>query len=571
MLKEGTFVRKKYINLLICAILGWIVAILGGMVDSVIAGLFLDSNAVSAVGLITPLGSIILSLGQFISIGCSLMYSINLGASDVEGSKKIAGMGLLVSIILGILMSISLIVFKNPILKFYGCSGELYEYASQYYNPLVFMALIQPTMWTVYNLVTYDGDAKLILIIDILMAASNAALSLLFVQTKGIVGLAIGTTLSYLIGLLLTIPHFFSKSNSIHFKLYFSIKDLFQSIKLSSSTALTYLYVAIVDIAFNKFIIVRFGQDLLPAYTVVNVVLNFASFLVCTMTAGGVFVTIAYGEDNNPAIRRVMKLVHRSIIISSLIFSTLMIFIAQYWPIIYDISDPLVAEASIFAGRVIPITFIFAAFVYNYISFYSSIDKSIESNILSITYTLIGPLVISFPLGTIFGFNAMSIGFVFTPIFSVIVLFIYCLIKGEAKRLPYLLNDDDKINAHYDIKLEKESIVELRDNIHDWLLQQDVKKRTINEIELIIEETLLHIKNRNKKTIYCECDLLLNKDYIWLITKDNGMIFNMIKDADDSLDLSCYVAARVMEQASSKSYTTTTSFNRNTYVWKRES
>ena len=48
MLKESTFIRKKFNKLFICAILGWLVTMLGGMADSVIAGIFLDSDAVAA-------------------------------------------------------------------------------------------------------------------------------------------------------------------------------------------------------------------------------------------------------------------------------------------------------------------------------------------------------------------------------------------------------------------------------------------------------------------------------------------------------------------------------------------
>ena len=56
MLKENTFIKKKYNKLYVCAILGWLVGLLGGMADSLLAGIFLDSDAVAAVELVTPRG-----------------------------------------------------------------------------------------------------------------------------------------------------------------------------------------------------------------------------------------------------------------------------------------------------------------------------------------------------------------------------------------------------------------------------------------------------------------------------------------------------------------------------------
>jgi len=107
------------------------------------------------------------------------------------------------------------------------------------------------------------------------------------------------------------------------------------------------------------------------------------------------------------------------------------------------------------------------------------------------------------------------------------------------------------------------------DCIANFLKEQNVSKKLIHEICLIVEDTLVYIKNKNEKKVICECIVLVNNKHVRLITKDNGVIFDITKEADNSIDLRCYVIARMMESASESTNTTTISFNRNTYVWER--
>jgi len=569
MLKTGTFLNKKYRMLLICAILGWLVSILGGMADSIIAGLYLDSEAVSAVGLISPITSMQYFFAILISIGTALMYSKALGAFEIEKSQKIAGLGMISCLGIGLLMMVVMIIGKDGLLAFYGCTGNVAGEASAYYDPIIPMAFIQPILWGVYNLVAYDGDEKICLTVDISMAVSNAVLSMILVQSQGIKGLAYGTLLSYVLGFVLLIPHFFKKSNSIHFKLYFKFKELLNIVKLSSASSLATLYAAIIDIIFNKIIIEMFGEIFLPAYAVVNVAMNFATFLLCAIQSGVVFISVNYGENNPYGIKRTMATVQKHLIIITVIFTAIMYYLANLWPAIYGITEPEVMNGAVYAGKAISITYIIAAFVLTYLTLYPAVDKPFEGNLLGSSYMLFGPLVVALPMAKLGGFNSMSLGFALTPVFSIVLLLVYLLVTKQIKKLPYLLPDTDEVEAHYDVLLTEENVVELRDAIGEFLTNQGVDDLRINEIKIIAEDTLVYVIKKNSKKVLCECDVLVNKDHIRLITKDNGVIFDMTKEADESLDLRCYVVARMMESTKEKSNTTTISFNRNTYLWER--
>jgi len=558
----------KMRRLFLASFLGWVINLLGSMSDGLIAGANLDADAVAAVELIDPIYNFLYFISMIISLGCAVMYSRELGAFRVKHSEEIAGTGLMVSIGMGLVLAGCMFVFKQNIIEFYGCSEAISNYASEYFDAYIGIALFYPPMWLLYFLVDYDGDEVSVFFVDISYTIVNLGVSLFLVAQMGIKGLAIGTMVSEFVGLLILIPHFFKKNNSIHFKLKFSWKDLKDMLIFSSSSASTILFVAVTDIIFNKFIIEFFSEDYIPAYTVVNALLNIAGVFGCAKDAGGVIISVSNGEENPYAIKRMMKVINKLTVWVSLGFTVVILAVASYWPDLYGIEDPAVAQAAITAGRIIPITFILASFVYTYLGYYCTIEKPIEGNILSVAYMLVGPVVLAIPMAKLGGFTGLAWGFALTPAFSLLVLLLYFVISKKIKNAPLLLQDTDEIEAHFDIYLDEPSIVMLRDKVEEFLKESHVSGTIINEIKIILEDSLVYIMKKNTKKVCCECIILVNQKHVRIMTRDNGVIFDMLEEADSAKDLRCYVLGRMMDQSSEKSNTTTISFNRNTYIWE---
>lgn len=567
MLKENTFVKTKFKKLFICAILGWLVELLGSMADSVIAGIYLDSDAVAAVSLVTPILSICYFFVMLFGQGAAIRYSQTMGAFKVDLSKKIAGMAMFIAFALTGLTLFILLAFKDTIIGFYGVTGDILRLTEEYYTPLAVVAACYPIQYTVYYLVYQDGDEKIILLSDIVTAVSNSVFSLLLVQRIGIAGLGYGTVISCVLGFLCTLPHFLKKNNSIGFKPYFSGKELFSIVKAGSAFSMITLYIGIIDLVFNKFIIVTFSEAYLAAYAVINIVMNFAAALNCAVNGGSIFITVAYGEDNPQAIRRAMGLTNRYTLIIGLALTALMELLAPYWAELYSITDPAVYAVSVYAGRVIPLFFLAAAFTYTYFGYYPLVDKPIEGNILVMCYMLIGPIVLAMPMAHI-GFNAMSWGFALTPVFALAVTFLYILFTKQLKNAPYLLKKSEEREAHFDFELTEPAILEGRERIAAFLRAEGVKSSVVNRCQMVFEDAMGIIRSKNTKKVICECTVLVSDARIRLITKDNGVIFDLVQEADSSHDLQSYVLARMQADAKEATYSVTTSFNRNVCVWE---
>lgn len=564
----GGFLKKKYNKMLIASLLGWVVAIVGELSDSIIGGLFISEDAISATGIVAPIFSVLYFLACLIGIGSANVYSVYVGNFDTDNSHRLCGMSLLFSLGTGALLAFLMAVGKGLFFSMYDLSPEIYTLASDYYSCFIVMAFIYPVYWLVYYLVAADGDSDLILAVDVFTAFGNAAFSIIFVQKWGVKGLAFGTVFSLILSSVFLIAHFFKKENSIKFKFCFDFGIAKKIVVSGSTSSLTTLYVAIIDIVMNKYIIDHFGDSYLAAYTIINFMLNLAECFMCTTDAGGPFIGISYGEKNSVSLRKILNMCLRQTFGVSVGFAVVFFVGAKYVPSLYGITTPEIVKASIYAVRVLSISYIFSGPIYMWINYFPRVDREILGNITCILYSLITPIVFSMPMGKWWGFNGMVWGFFLTPVVSGLICSLYIILKLGKKAFPFAVNDsEDKIFIH-EFAVRDEEIALLNETIHKELTDLNIDKNLVNRIEMMVEETFVIVKKYNEgKNILADCTLMIGEHQIRLITRDNGRIFDITKVDEDIKSLEHYVAARLMESTQEKIYMTAVSFNRNSYLW----
>jgi len=550
LLKENGLIKRKYVSIFLTSLFCYVISVSCEIFDSFAAGKYVSEEAVAGIELGTPILSILYAFNMFFCYGIGVLYNRELGKHDKEKSQKIAGMGIIVSLLLG-LVSFAVIYFgADWFVSLFNASDEVTKYAASYVRKLAFGAPFQFAFWTLYHLVTYDGDNITTMFADITTASANIFLPTVLAKQFGFEGLGFIFLCAHAAGFLVLLIHFLNKKNSISFKPYFSLKDLFTLVKTSSSYALTYVYIAAIDIIFNAIIVNRFTDMVLPAYTVVNFLINMAEVLTTGIYAGQMFISVNWGEKNNNAIKRILKIVAKFEVILSLAMTVFFVVIAPTWPDFFAISDPSVKDMAVFAGYVIPITFIFCAVIFTSISYYPLINKVIYSNVTGFLYMLVAPCVLCIPLAYLFDFKAMTLGFALTPVFTVLVMFLYFKMAKKSDA-PLFLKQTDVKEFHYDLLLNKENISELKNIFND-----ELKKEKLNiscEIASVMEDKLFEILANNTKKVIAEVTVLIEEDGTRLIIQDNGKTFN-----NTSLS---------KEGTYTKESDLAVSFNRNTFSW----
>ena len=564
------FIRKKYNKLFYAAVIGWMVSVIGDAADSIIAGIFLGEEAVAAVELVQPIYSIVFCVACFLAMGTSTLFSNYQGAFEEEKASKLCGTTLVLSIGIGIVMCAALIFSKDAYFAYYGSAPEIEAMARGYYDCFVALSLLYPAYWLLYCLVCADGDETIILYCDLITAVGNAVVSVVLVQKLGVVGLGIGTLVATLLPIALLIAHLFKKNNSIKFKFSFDFKNIGSILIIGSSESLTNLYIAIIDVVMNKLIIERFGDEYLAAYAVVNLILNMAACFDCGICSGSPFIGVARGENNPVAMSRMLSLVTKTTAVVGGLFMVGMWILAPWLPEFYGVTDPVVYEAAVYAGRVLALSYSGTWFLYELIGYYPRIKKVLFANLLGFIYMLAAPIAFVPVLSKWFGFEGLVWGFFLTPFAALLVSFVVIAVKYGVKKYPFLIEESKDMIYMHEFAVNEHDIVMLCEVVGKDLEANGVDKSITNKAQLMLEETLLLVKEKNaEKMVLADCTVMINDEYVKIITRDNGIIFD-VTDTDKEVEsFGSYVTARLMAAGQKNSYLTSISFNRNSFTWDR--
>lgn len=189
---------KQILRFSIPLILGNLFQQMYSIVDSIIVGNVVGSDALAAVG---ASGSIIQLLIGFIigaSAGAGVVTSQYYGAQNEEGVRKSVHTTIAIAIVCGVIISVVGVVSTNWILEMMDTPEEVFDDAAAYLRWFFaghFFAVIYNLLAGILNAV---GNSKRALIFLVIATVCNIVLDILFVAVFkwGVVGAAIATDLS---------------------------------------------------------------------------------------------------------------------------------------------------------------------------------------------------------------------------------------------------------------------------------------------------------------------------------------------------------------------------------------
>lgn len=153
--------------------------------DSVIAGNYIDKNALAAISASFPVTMIFMAIGTGSNIGCSVVVSSLFGAKDNTKMKTAIYTSLISITVIGTILTIAGFFVCSPILDLLNTSNDIKAdaalYLSIYTGGLIFLFL-----YNICNgIYTALGDSKTPLLFLIISSISNVILDLVFVVVFG--------------------------------------------------------------------------------------------------------------------------------------------------------------------------------------------------------------------------------------------------------------------------------------------------------------------------------------------------------------------------------------------------
>lgn len=176
-------------------------------VDSMVVGNYVGSAALAAVGSTGSLINLLIGFFLGIATGTGVLYAMHYGAEDYPGLKKLIDCAMVLSVGVGVVISVLGIAFSRRMLLWMDTPDDVLDPANQYLR--IYLAGTIITL--IYNvgagMLRAEGDSTRPLIYLVIGGVTNLILDLLLVAVfdMGVAGAAIATVAAQLVSAVLTV------------------------------------------------------------------------------------------------------------------------------------------------------------------------------------------------------------------------------------------------------------------------------------------------------------------------------------------------------------------------------
>ncbi|MCD6467889.1 MAG: MATE family efflux transporter [Thermoplasmata archaeon] len=189
--------RGAIIRLSIPMMVGMLVQTIYNLADGIwVAGL--GAEGLAAIGLFFPVFMGIISLASGLGIGSSSAISRRIGAKDKKGADNVAVHSLLLTLILGFLITITMFPSMDRVFAWMGAAGKVGRLAVEYSRILLVAAIVMVFNNVANGMLRGEGDTRRAMYALVLGSGLNIVLDPFFIYTLGfgVVGAAYATVLS---------------------------------------------------------------------------------------------------------------------------------------------------------------------------------------------------------------------------------------------------------------------------------------------------------------------------------------------------------------------------------------
>jgi putative MATE family efflux protein len=203
--KIGKLIRKFSIP----CIISMLVNSLYNIVDQIFIGQGVGFLGNGATNVVFPLVMIGLAFSLMFGDGSSSYLSLKLGEKKKKEAEVGVGNGILISAIVSVLFCVLTLIFLPQLLKLFGCTENLKEFATTYGTIIAIGLPFSMIGTTLNSIIRADGSPKYSMISMLTGAILNTILDPLFIFTfnQGVAGAAIATVISQFVTFILNVAY----------------------------------------------------------------------------------------------------------------------------------------------------------------------------------------------------------------------------------------------------------------------------------------------------------------------------------------------------------------------------
>lgn len=361
--------------------------------DTIIISRFVNTDALSALNIVTPVINVIVGLGTMLATGGSAIVARKMGEGNSKRASQDFTLIVLAGAIVGTIVAIAGSLLIDDIIWELGASELLFPYCKQYLFILLLFTPASMMQVLFQNLIVTAGKPGFGMVLSISAGVINVLLDYIFVvpMNMGIAGAALATGIGYMIPTVIGIVFFLKSKGTLQFqKPIIDFRVLWESGSNGFSEMVSQIATAVTTFLFNIMMMKLLGENGVAAITIII----YTQFLLTTLYIGfsmGVAPIISYnfGSKDYDRLKRIFRICILFICtVSVVIFAAAMLFGSTLVRIFSPIGTP-VYEIARQGFLIFPISFLFCGFNIFASAIFTALSNGKVSAVISTLRTFV--------------------------------------------------------------------------------------------------------------------------------------------------------------------------------------
>ncbi len=545
--RNYNLLNSKFRELFVPTLMASIAGNFAILADAFLISLFMGPLNLFVIQCIEPLAGFVNVIYWLIGFGGSILCTHARAEFDNERGNELFTISLIIVVVIGILITVSGMLFPDFFMQVLCNSSQLKPLVSQYFQLYIIGIPFMCYFAVLAYFIKTDNFIKLQFRSFLIANVVNVIFDVVFMKflNMGIVGAALATTTGFVVAAIYITSYFFNSKGTLKLiKIEFSkitshIANIFKS---GFSSASIPLYQSLKLLFINALLSGILGKVGLAAFNMCfNTLFLVGIFILGTAQSILPIVSVYYKEGDFNGIDYVTKRSLKIVIAFGIFFSLLFVIFPQAILLLFSVNDSSQIPIIMNAVRIFSLCFLGYSINYLYLFYAPSVEYNRLANIISLLEGLLLPVVLTYVFYYLWGINGIWIAFTVVEIIT--VLFIYAYSRYVAKKT------DGEYSGFFLIKQtsnERMSEFTIEGTIEDVVnLSSDVQEYFSNtkfsiHVALAIEEMIVYIVEHNEKLDWIDVIIRENDNSMVISIKDAGIGFDPTKTEElksDSMEL----------------------------------
>ncbi len=428
---------KLFIQYCFPALFAMVIAGIQGIIDGIFVGNFIGPNAMASVNIANPFLQLIIGLSMVVSVGTQSHVGLMLGMGETKRAQdafqtffRMVILFAFVIVVLGGLLNKQLGVFL-------GADNFLLPDVSSYIKTISLFSVSMCLMFYFGFMNRILNRPQLYLYGSILSILVNIMLDYIFIAKLnwGTTGAALATGIAYSSALLFVMWPLLDRNNVLNiFVGKFSNKCIAPVLYNGCSEGLNSLSVAITTFLFNTVLMGMAGASGVAAFTAINYIGTFGSFLLFGISDGvGPIVSYNFGHGSVKRVRSIMKMAYTVNFVSGLLIFIILFFFGEVLVGLFIKDDIALTQMAVNGGKLYAFAFLMSGFNILNSGYFTFIGKGLESAIIAASRGFVFVSIGIFALPLFLSINGIWLSVPFAE-FAAMLIGCYFLKKGFRKQ-----------------------------------------------------------------------------------------------------------------------------------------